>query len=68
MTIVISGLNIEKLLAIPKHTMNTGQLMGNTVIQTLLNWKDVPDWFASICFDATCSNLSVHTGAITVSS
>ena len=66
MPIVISGLNIEKLLAIPKHTMNTGQLMGNTVIQTLLNWKDVHDWFASICFHTTSSNPGAHTGAITV--
>jgi len=40
--------------------------MGNTVIQTLLNWKDVHDWFASICFDTTSSNPGVHTGAITV--
>ena len=40
--------------------------MGNTVIQTLLNWKDVHDWFASICFDTTSSNPDVHTGAITV--
>jgi len=33
--IVISGLNVEKLLANPKLSVRTSQLMGKNVIQTL---------------------------------
>ena len=51
MPIVLSGVNVEKLLAIPKLSVSTGELMGNTIVQTLQDWKDVPDWLAGLCFD-----------------
>ena len=38
MPIVVSGLNTEKLLAIPKLPASTGELMGNAVVQTLQDW------------------------------
>jgi hypothetical protein len=66
MPIIISGLNVEKLLAIPKLSMGTGELMGNSVVEVLEKWKDVPDWLAGLCFDTTSSNTGVHTGAITI--
>ena len=59
-------MNVEKLLAIPKLQMSSGELMGNTVVQTLQDWKDVPDWLAGLCFDTTSSTTGVHTGAIKV--
>jgi len=66
MPIVVSGLNVEKLLAIPKLPVSTGELMGNAVVQTLQDWKDVPYWLAGLCFDTTSSNTGVNTGAITI--
>lgn len=67
MPIVVSGKNIEKLLAIPKLPgAGTGVLMGNTVVQTLREWDGVPEWLAGLCFDTTSSNTGIHTGAITV--
>jgi len=46
--------------------VSTGELLGNTLVQILKDWKDVPDWLAGVCFDATSSNMGVHTGAVTV--
>ena len=44
MPIVVSGVNVEKLLAIPKLSVSSGERMGNTVIKKLQDWKDVPDF------------------------
>jgi len=66
MPIVVSGSNVEKLLAIPKLPESTGELMGNAVVQTLQDWEGVTDWLAGLGFDITSSNTGVHTGAITV--
>jgi hypothetical protein len=66
MPLVVSGVNTEKLLAIPKLPTTTGALMGKAVVQTLQDWKGVPDWLAGLCFDTTSSNTLIHTGAITV--
>jgi len=66
MPIVVSGLNTEKLLAIPKLPVSTGELMGNAVVQTLQDWKGVPEWLAGLCFDMTSANTGINTGAITV--
>ena len=40
--------------------------MGNSVIEVLKEWKDVPDWLTGFCFDTTSSNTGVHTGEITI--
>jgi hypothetical protein len=66
MLIVVSGMNIEKLLSIPKLPTGTGELMGNAVIKALQEWKGVPESLAELCFDTTSSNTGVHSGAITV--
>ena len=66
MQIVVSGVNTEKLLAIPKLPVSTSELMGNAVVQTLQDWKGVPDWLAGLCFDTTSENTGINTGAITV--
>jgi hypothetical protein len=61
----VSGVNTEKLLTIPKLPMSTGELMGNTVVETLQDWIGVSDWLAGLCFD-TSSSTGIHNGAITV--
>jgi hypothetical protein len=40
---VVSGVNTEKLLAICKLPTTTGALMWKAVVQTLQDWKGVPD-------------------------
>jgi hypothetical protein len=64
--IFVSGKNIEKLLAISNLPASMGELMGNTVIKIIQNWKGVTEWLAGLCFDTTSSNTGIHTGAITV--
>jgi hypothetical protein len=66
MPIIVSGVNTEKLLAIHKLPMSTGQLMGKTVVETLQDWMGVSDWLAGLCFDTTSSNTGIHSGGITV--
>lgn len=67
MPIVVSGKNVEKLLAIPKLSgSGTGLLMGNAVVEALRQWPGVPEWLAGLCFDTTSANTGIHTGAITV--
>ena len=66
MQIVVSGLNTEKLLAIPKLPVSTSELMGNAVVQTLQGWKGVPDWLAGLCVHTTSANTGINTDAITV--
>lgn len=66
MPIVVSGLNVEKLLSIPKLPASTGELTGNAVVEVLQQWQGVPEWLAGLCFDTTSSNTGVHNGAITV--
>ena len=53
-------------MATPKLSMNSGELMGNSVVEVLKEWKDVLDCLAGLCFDKISSNTSVHTHAITV--
>ena len=46
MPIIVSGCDIEKLLAILKLPSGTGEIMGNTIVETLQQWKDVCYWLA----------------------
>lgn len=64
--IVVSGIGVEKLLAIPKLSTGTGLQMGKTIVEVLQDWNGVPEWLAGLCFDTTSSNTGVHTGAISV--
>jgi len=66
---VVSGENVETLLAIPKLPgSGTGRrrLTGNAVVDALRQWTGVPEYLAGFCFDITRANTGVHTGAITV--
>ena len=64
--IVVSGLDIEKLLGIPKLPVGTGALMGQKVVEFVREWPGVEEHLAGLCFDTTASNTGIHTGAITI--
>ena len=67
MPIVVSGKNVEKLLAIPKLPgSGTGRLMGNAVVDVLRQWTGVQEWQVGVCSDTTSANSGIHNGAITV--
>lgn len=60
--ILVTGIEIEKLLAVPKSTNSTGQTQANVVCEALDNWK-LKDNITSMCFDTTASNSGVKSGA-----
>ena len=60
LAIVVSGKEIEKLLAIPKVPgSGTGVLVGNKVFEILRQWDGVPEWLAGLYFDTTSSDTGV---------
>ena len=65
MPIVVSGINIEKLLEIRKLPTSTGEMMAKAVVQALQQWEGVMQLLVGLCFDSTSSNTGIHTGAIT---
>jgi len=54
--IVVSGLDIEKLLGIPMLPVGTGALMGQKVVEFVHEWPGVEENLAGLCFDTTASN------------
>lgn len=66
LAIVVSGMNIEKLLGIPILPSGSGTLMGRSVYDLVLEWPGVEEHLGALCFDTTSSNTGIHTGAITV--
>jgi len=64
--IVVSGLDVEKLLGIPMLPVGTGVMMGNKVVEFVRDWPGVEEHLAGLCFDTTASNTGIHAGAITV--
>jgi len=64
--VVVSGLDIEKLLGIPMLPAGTGALMGQKIVEFIRDWSWVEEHLAGLCFDTTASNTGIHTGAITV--
>ena len=64
--IVVSGLDIEKLLGIPMLPAGTGVMMGQKVAEFVRDWAGVEEHLAGLCFDTTASNTGIHTGAIAV--
>jgi hypothetical protein len=64
--IVISGLDVEKLLGIPMLPVGSGAVMGQKVVEFVRDWSGVEEHLAALCFDTTASNTGIHTGAITV--
>ncbi|ESN97899.1 hypothetical protein HELRODRAFT_177551 [Helobdella robusta] len=68
--IVVSGKNVEKLIAIPK-VGGTGINIGTTIVQLLQNWEGVSNWLAGLCFDTTSwcpenSSWKIHRGKFIV--
>lgn len=64
--VVVSGVDTEKLLGIPKLPSGTGAIMGKAVVEFVQDWPGVVDCLAGLCFDTTSSNTGCHSGAITV--
>ena len=64
--IVVSGLDIEKLLGIPMLPVGSGTMMGQKVVEFVREWAGVGEHLVGLCFDTTSSNTGIHTGAITV--
>ena len=60
--IVVSGLDIEKLLGIPEIPAGTGALMGQKVVEFIYDWPGVEEHLAGLCFDATASIQEVIMG------
>jgi hypothetical protein len=67
MPTVMTGRDIEEVLAIPKVSgSDTGVLRRSMVIELLRQWEEVPEWLAGLCFDTASHNTGVHSGAITI--
>jgi len=64
--IIVSGLDIEKLLGIPMLPVGSGAMMGHEVVEFVHELAGVEEHLAGLCFDTTASNTGIHTGAITV--
>lgn len=62
LAVVVTGLNIEKLLGIPKLLYDTGEDQAQAVHQLILEWK-LDDKISGLCFDTTASNTGPHKGA-----
>lgn len=64
LAIIISGpdLPVEKLLAIPKISGGTGEIMATEIKETLDNWR-VTDNVVGMSFDTTASNTGQYKGA-----
>lgn len=60
--ILISGLNIEQLLSVPKIENGTGQKMSNAIIEAIQEWK-ISDNVCGMSFDTTASNTGRTSGA-----
>ena len=66
LSIIVSGLDIEKLLGIPQIPAGTGALMGQKVVELIHEWPDIEAHLAGLFFDTTASNPGSHNGEITV--
>ena len=64
--IVLSGLDVEKLLGIPMLPVGTGSIMGQKMLEFVREWPGVEEQLDGLCFDTTASNTGIHTGAIAV--
>lgn len=60
--ILVSGIEIEKLIGVPKSTNSTGETQASVVFEALKDWK-LLDKISSMCFDTTASNTGVRSGA-----
>lgn len=61
--IIITGLNTEQLLAVPKLSSGTGKNCADAIIAEINNWG-ISDRVKALCFDTTSSN----TGQLIASS
>ena len=60
--VVVTGVNGEKLLGIPKIAQGTGEQIAAVTIKTLLEW-DLHNQVAGISFDTAASNTGLSNGS-----
>lgn len=60
--ILVTGQNIEKLLAVPKSDHSTGEAQASAVFDSLKEWNLVEN-ITAMCFDTTASNTGIRSGA-----
>ena len=60
--ILVSGLGVEKLLAVPKISSGTGEAMAEAILTVLQEW-DLIDHVTGMAFDTTASNTGNYNGA-----
>ena len=60
--VVVTGINGEKLLGIPKIAQGTGEQIAAVTYTTLLEW-DLHNQVAGISFDTTASNTGLSNGS-----
>ena len=63
--IIVTGKDIEQLLAIPKLTSGTGEATAEAVFNACESW-DINDFVRCMCFDTTAANSGVRKGACTL--
>ena len=66
LAIVVTGIALEKILAIPSIPAGTGEVMGGAILKALDEWPLVKPWVAGLSFDTTAANTGVHSGACAV--
>ena len=66
LAIVVTGIALEKILAIPSIPAGTGEAMGGAILKVLDEWPLVKPWVAGLSFDTTAANTGVHSGACAV--
>lgn len=60
--VIVTGYEVDKLLAIPKLVNGTGKIMANAVHECVKEW-DLDQNIKAMCFDTTSSNTGVKSGA-----
>ena len=63
--IIVTGGDVEQLLAVPKICHGTGEEQCNPCLHTLADWK-IKHLVHRLVFDTTASNTGLHMGAYTL--
>lgn len=63
--VLVSGLGVDQLLAVPKLGRGTGAAQADAVVNALQEW-DITDRVAAMSFDTTSSNTGHISGACTL--
>ena len=60
--VIVSGVETEQLLGVPKITSGTGEAQAAAVVRCIDDWN-VRDIIRGLCFDTTASNTGQYAGA-----